>query len=206
MFTPRLPWIPMRTLLMTTLCLGALACTPDDVKGDDSGWSSEDGGTDGTSGTGDGADGGSDGADGTDGTDGGGGDDGLVGDWRSEGEDLCPLFRNAFFDYKLVDSTFNADGTYSGYVETNDGQTQDLQGTYTIDEGTSPATISLSQTFPEAIESQGIWEINGDTLTYEIVTVNPDQGCTPPTPSGGFGSTSCPGLSSGDLIQIYRRQ
>ena len=201
----------MRVLLLTALLTGLTAgCRPDDVAGDSGAATggADGGGADGSS---DGADGGGDG--GSDGADGGdGGDSALTGAWRSEGDDLAPLFRNAFYDYKTVDVVFESGGTYTGAVETNDGETASIAGTYTMDASTTPGTISLTQTEPAAagtLRSEGIWQIDGDRLDYEIVLVEPnDYGCAPPTPSSGFGTSDCSGapLSEGDLWQIYRKQ
>ena len=197
----------MRTPLSLLLLIGLSAgCRPDDVAGD-SGTTTDgsDGGSDGAS---DGQDGASDGADGGD----GGGADPLSGAWRSEGQDLAPLFRNAFYDYKTVDVDFASGGTYTGAVETHDGELATIAGTYRIDASTTPGTISLTQTEPAAagtLTSEGIWQIDGDRLDYEIVLVDPnDYGCAPPTPSSGFGTSECSGaaLSEGDLWQIYRKQ
>jgi hypothetical protein len=81
-----------------------------------------------------------------------------------------------------------------------------LVGTFVADEGTSPATIVLTQTSPYAATAEGIYQVDGDTLTYEVVQTQPDYGFLPPTPETGFGSTSGTGLNPGDNIQIYRRQ
>ena len=43
-------------------------------------------------------------------------------------------------------------------------------------------------------------------MTYEVVQTVPDYGYTPPTPTSGFGTTSGPGVSAGDNVQIYRRR
>ena len=60
----------------------------------------------------------------------------------------------------------------------------------------------LTQTEPYAATSEGIWQVQGDTLTYEVVETDPGLGATPP--ANGFGSTSN-GQFGDDNIQIYRR-
>ena len=52
----------------------------------------------------------------------------------------------------------------------------------------------------------GIYEVDGNTLTYEVVQVDPDYGFTPPTPESGFGSTGGPNMTEGINVQVYRRQ
>ena len=139
-------------------------------------------------------------------TGGGAGDAALVGDWLSTGSDLSPLFASSTFDYTSVTASFGADGHYTATTKDRGGQTNTVQGTYTVDLSTDPAGISLDQTSPYAALASGIYEVDGDTLTYEVVQTSPDYGYSPPTPSQGFGSTSGPGLSEGDNVQIYRRQ
>ena len=138
----------------------------------------------------------------TDGDTDGGQSDPLTGAWVSQGTDLAPLFRNAFFDYQRIESDFEADGTYAVLVTLNDGSSVTLTGTWSSDTSTEPHGIVVAQTAPEAVTSTGIYQVQGDTLTYEIAAES--AGCTPPTPAGGFGSSSCPGLSAGDLTQTYR--
>ena len=186
-------------------CLIALlvACSPDDdgSKYDTADTGAADADTDGDTdaGTDSDTDAGTD----TD-TDTGTDADPIVGDWVSQGTDLAPLFRNAFFDYQRIDGGFAADGTYAVLVTLNDGGTVTLTGTYATDTGTTPHTITVEQTAPEAQSSAGIYAVSGGTLTYEIASES--AGCTPPTPAGGFGSSSCPNLSPGDLTQTYRAQ
>ena len=48
--------------------------------------------------------------------------------------------------------------------------------------------------------------MSGSTLTYEVVDLGNTDGHTAPTVEGGFGSTTGPGLSSGDNTQTYQRQ
>lgn len=191
--------------LMIPLLLLSLGCRPDDVAGGDDSGASD--GADGTDGATDGSDGATAGSDGGD-----GGANPLEGAWRSEGEDLAPLFRNAFYDYQYVDVSFQADGSYTGFVETNDGETASIAGTYVLDATTTPGTISLTQTAPAeagTLVSEGIWQVDGARLDYEIVLIEPnDYGCTAPTPTTGFGSSTCTGAAvrEGDFWQIYRKQ
>lgn len=181
-----------RALLLCTLLA---ACAPDD-DGSKYDTSSDSGRTDADT------DGDTD-AD-TDGDTDTGSDDPIVGEWVSQGTDLAPLFRNAFFDNQRIDADFDADGSYEVLVTLNDGSSVTLTGTYVTDTSTDPHSISVEQTAPEAQSSRGIYAVSGSTLTYELASES--AGCTPPTPATGFGSSSCPNLSPGDLTQTYRAQ
>lgn len=128
----------------------------------------------------------------------------LVGEWVSEGADLSELFANPPFEYVRVEARFEADGDYRVVAEDGGGTTYPLVGSYEVDEGTSPPSIVLTQDEPYAATARGIWKVDGGVLTYEIVQTVPDYGYTPPTPATGFGSTTGPGLSSGDNVQTYR--
>lgn len=180
----------MRMIPMFLILLG---CRPDDVAGDG-------GATD--AGTADGGD-----ADGGAGDGGGTGDcegSSLLGDWRSEGEDISPLFQLATFDYARVDARFGEDCLYRVEVLTHGGDEYTLTGSWQAAEG-SPGTITQWQDYPYSARAEGIWQVAGDTLTFEVVQVDPDYGFTAPTPSTGFGSTAGQGLSAGDNVQTYRR-
>ena len=89
------------------------------------------------------------------------------------------------------------------------GESFSLAGTYTTNEpdgGREIHTIELYQTLPEASVNEGIWRVSDEVLTYEVVQVTPalPGTQTPPTQSGGFGSTNQGALGS-DNIQIYRK-
>jgi hypothetical protein len=130
----------------------------------------------------------------------------IVGDWRSDGANISPLFQTAFFDYVRIDATFNDDRTYEVEAENGDGNLFSFTGQYQTDTTTDPATITLDQDTPTDALAEGIWAVTTDAgtlLTYEVVQVTPDIGSTPPTPSGGFGSTVSTGLAVGDNVQKY---
>ncbi|MFT5685286.1 MAG: hypothetical protein ACI8RZ_006236 [Myxococcota bacterium] len=127
----------------------------------------------------------------------------IAADWLSTGSDLSPLFAGS--GITRIDASFKSDGSYSvGAVYA--GTTYDFTGTYTVDASTDPGAITLSQVEPYATTAEGLWSISGDTLTYEVVDLSNTDGHTAPTLSGGFGSTTGPGLSDGDNIQTYQRQ
>ena len=128
----------------------------------------------------------------------------LVGSWVSEGDDLSPLFAEAPFSYVRVESTFRSDATYLSTTVTDDGPVE-LSGTWAVDETTAPATVVVAQIVPYVAEARGIWQVDGEALTWEVVQIAPDYGYVAPTPEIGFGSTSGPGLVAGANVQIYRR-
>lgn len=128
----------------------------------------------------------------------------LVGDWRSEGDDVSALL--AYFDIVQVDATFSADGTYLVTSLDGDGQQTEYVGTYVADDGTTPGSVTLTQSSPYAATSVGIWQVDGATLTYEVAQTQPDYGWSPATPESGFGSTSGGNLDPGDNVQVYVRR
>lgn len=128
----------------------------------------------------------------------------LVGRWISEGDDRSPLFAEPPFSYVRVETTFRADGAYTTTTETADGPVV-LSGTWSADEGPAPAPVAIEQISPYVASAIGIWQVDGDVLTWEVVQITPDYGYVAPTPDSGFGSTSGPGLEAGDNVQIFRR-
>ncbi len=128
---------------------------------------------------------------------------GLVGAWLSTGGDLSELLAPY---YTRITADFAADQNYVVVATDTSGGTTEFVGTYTTDVGTDPGTIELVQTSPSNATSQGIFAVEGDVLTYEVVIVTPSYGYTPPTPAAGFGSSSGPQLEAGVNVQTYRRQ
>ncbi len=129
--------------------------------------------------------------------------DTLVGDWLSEGDDLSELFA-PYFD--RITAGFTSGGTYIVVATDTDGQSTTFKGSYTTDTSTRPANIELVQTSPSSAVSHGIYEVEGDKLSYEVVITEPDYGYVAPTPEEGFGSSSGPQLEPGANVQTYRRQ
>lgn len=127
----------------------------------------------------------------------------IVGSWVSEGDDVSPLFVTSGFTRLTAD--FEDDGTYVATAVDGTGATYTFRGTYTVDDSTDPASIVASQTSPFVATAEGIWAVGADgSLQYEVVQTTPATDFTPPTPATGFGSTSGPGMSPGDNVQIYR--
>lgn len=130
---------------------------------------------------------------------------GIVGTWISEGSDISDLFAGLPFFYVSVEATFRADGSVSTEIRDRDGATYVTSGTWTTDTSTDPAVIDLQQIEPYAAVLSGIYAIEGDTMTYEVVQLSPDYGYQAPTPEGGFGSTAGPNLIPGINVQTFER-
>lgn len=175
-----------------------LACVPDDVPG---GKDSDTSTTDDSSGNNQQDDSGNNNPDDSDNNQ---TEQSITGSWRSEGDNVAPLLQASGVAW--VDATFKSDGTYTTQVGDTAGKTYDLAGTYSVDTSTLPGTIIANQTSPFAATAEGIWQVDGSTLTYEVAQTSPDKGFTPPTPEEGFGSTKGTNVQEGVNIQIYVRQ
>ena len=147
------------------LALFAFACAPDDVK-DDTAAGDADTDTDSDTDADTDAD-----------TDTDAGND-IVGDWLSSGDDVSVLFQSEMFDYVLIEVDFASDNTYTVTATDGSGSTYDLAGTFVTDTSTQPASIVLSQSSPYNATAEGIYDIDGDTMTYEVVQTVPDYGYT----------------------------
>ena len=116
----------------------------------------------------------------------------IVGTWLSEGANLAPLLANLGFT--KIEAIFDDDNTYLVKATVTGGNVNEMTGTYTVQtSGTGNImNITLNQTTPAALTSQGIYEItnNNDNMRYEVVQTSPDIGATPPTATAGFGSTN----------------
>lgn len=186
----------MRLSLSLFFCVAlTAACTADDG---DSG-SAGDGGT---------SDGGTTDSGASDGGGDGGGDAGmadlLVGDWLSEGDDISSLL--AYYGYTSVTSSFLSDGSYVVDATGSTGAVDSYAGTFVADDSAALAAITLTQTSPSAITAEGIFTVEDDVLTYEVVQTSPDIGCTPPTVQSGFATTDCSGQTGDYNVQVFRRQ
>ena len=104
-----------------------------------------------------------------------------------------------------IDAEFNADGSYEVISTDSAGTETTFTGTYTVDSSTNPASITLEQTAPTTVTSEGIWTVDPDgVLYYEVVQTTPDQGFGAPTPETGFGGTSGAGVQANSNIQVFR--
>jgi hypothetical protein len=129
----------------------------------------------------------------------------IVGEWVSEGDDLSPLLAGPPAHLIRLEADFRADGVVTVALTNERLQRFDLNATYTLDASTDPASIVVVQTDPEPARLEGVWHVQGTVLTYEVAQTEPPiADVTPPTPSGGFGSTS-DGAFGRDNVQTYRR-
>lgn len=130
--------------------------------------------------------------------------DEIVGTWVSKGADLAPGF--APFNIDSIYATFRDDQTYTvdQYLNGSD-QAVPLTGSYVP--GDQPEgqirSIVLTQVSPSALTAQGIFQVTGSTMRYEVIQVQPDIGATAPTVDGGFGSTVVGGTTTSVWIQNY---
>ncbi len=119
---------------------------------------------------------------------------------------MAPILVTSFGTDSIY-AEFRTDFTYLVEQYDSTGTKLDLVGTYTQDESSVSGiwTITVQQSAPNSLTSEGIFEINGTTMRYEIAQTSPEVvGVTPPTPEVGFGSTS--GGAHGDInIQVYER-
>jgi hypothetical protein len=119
---------------------------------------------------------------------------GVVGEWYSSGDNVAPLLVT-YFKVDSIYAKFDSNNTY--LVESfAEGTKTTYSGTYS-QENSGFGTIwniTLNQTTPTAVTSEGIFEISVDadpyTMQYEVTQTQPDIGATAPTAESGFGSTS----------------
>lgn len=136
-------------------------------------------------------------------------DDPIVGSWVSEGQGNVAQGLIDLLDIARIDATFRDNMTYEVDAVDSAGTVYRFSGTYEVTEhtGMTIRSIRLSQNVPVAIVSEGIYEVVGDRMTYEVIQVQPPlEGFTPPTPQEGFGSTKYQGFPLGTYwIQRYTR-
>lgn len=143
------------------------------------------------------------------GTVGGGGQSQIVGSWLSDGSNVAPLLNGAPFNYVKITADFKADGSYvvTGLDKSNKLTT--FVGTY--QDGASEVEgiqqITVHQDSPATTLAVGIYTVYTDnTMDYEVVQTQPTNGITPPTATGGFGSTVYNGKKISTLIQKFAKQ
>ena len=130
----------------------------------------------------------------------------LVGNWTAY--DVSPLLGS--LGITGITAEFKSNNTYKVTSEAGDAAS-DLAGTYTISDVPNADgiySIILNQTSPSSLTSEGIFKVfiaSPDSMWYEVAQTDPAiTGVTPPTQSGGFGSTSG-GAYGTALIQKYNR-
>ncbi|MGB9664349.1 MAG: hypothetical protein ACPL25_05455 [Ignavibacteria bacterium] len=135
--------------------------------------------------------------------------DAIVGTWVSEGNNVAIGLRMTLKTKKIV-ATFNENKTYTVVATDSNNVSVTYTGTYQSAGVTDTLIhpISLNQQTPVALQSQGIYQIKGNTMTYEVIQVNPPiQGFTPPTVQEGFGSTKYNGIALGPTwVQVFVKQ
>ena len=132
--------------------------------------------------------------------------------WISRKFDIAPALRKAPYRYIKIVADFKYDQTYnivtldSSFTETT------FTGTFqTIDSNATSGIkqITLNQTTPTSAILQGIFKVDSLLiLILEIIQIQPPiQGLSPPTISGGFGSTTLNGVLLGaEWIQRYQKE
>lgn len=133
----------------------------------------------------------------------------LVGTWVSEGNNVAPGLRTTLKTKKIV-ATFNANNTYTVVATDSANVNVTYSGTYstTVNQNTSIRNITLNQTTPTSVTSQGIYRVTTKDLTYEVIqTTPPILGFAAPTANEGFGSTKYNNIKLGATwIQKFVKQ
>ncbi len=123
---------------------------------------------------------------------------GVQGNWKSVGANMAPGLVALGID--SIYAEFNTNSTYT-VTSYSGGAPLDLTGTYvqTASGVGSIWNITVEQTSPSVLTSEGIFEVNGDNMTYEVIQTAPAIGATPPTAAAGFGSSTFGGTPLGTV-------
>jgi hypothetical protein len=131
--------------------------------------------------------------------------DEIVGTWISTGSDVA-LGLSAAMRTAAVKATFSADSSYRIELIDSTHATVIFAGTWSVS-GTpqSIRSITLTQIAPAAAVEQGVFQVNGARLTFEVVPIQSSNApLTAATIAGGFGSTtSQDGAVSSQWIQRF---
>jgi len=126
--------------------------------------------------------------------------DKIVNTWYSEGAGVAPGLVATLKTVKIT-ATFNSNNTYTVIAKDSSGAEVTYSGTYSVSEntGTTIRSITLNQTTPTSVTSQGIYEVDSKgAMRYEVVQTTPAiTGITAPVPAEGFGSTKYLGVALG---------
>jgi hypothetical protein len=126
--------------------------------------------------------------------------DKIVNTWISEGAGVAPGLVALLKTVKIT-ATFNSNNTYTVIAKDSVGAEVTYSGTYSVSEniGTSIRSITLNQTVPTSVTSEGIYEVDSKgMMRYEVIQTSPAiNGFTPPVASEGFGSTKYLGTPLG---------
>lgn len=135
----------------------------------------------------------------------------IIGTWKSVGTDIAFLLRFPPVNSDSIWAKFSANNTYEVKSFDTAGTALTFAGTWTATKSSvrNVYTITLNQSAPSAVTSEGIFEVyaaSPDSLYYEVLQTNPSlPGFTGPTPATGFGTTAGPGLQAGWNLQKFRR-
>ena len=127
-------------------------------------------------------------------------DDVIVNTWISEGAGVAPGLVTLLKTVKIT-ATFNSNNTYTVIATDSTGAQVTYSGSYSVSEntGTTIRSITLNQTAPTSVTSQGIYQVDSKGLMkYEVIQTTPAiSGFTAPVASEGFGSTKYLGTPLG---------
>ncbi len=138
--------------------------------------------------------------------------DELVGTWLSTGANIPLGLRMAPIKAKNILATFNANGTYTVVSTDSSNANTTLTGTWSAGAISTAGLlrgITVNQASPSTLTSQGIFQVTGSTMKYEVIQTSPAiQGVTAPTVGGGFGSSAYNGVPfPGQMyVQTYAKQ
>lgn len=133
----------------------------------------------------------------------------IVGDWVSEGQGNVALGLQIIAKTAKIDANFQENNTYVVVSTDSTGAEVTFTGTYELGAVTDSGirSITLQQNEPTSVVSGGIFQIEANTMTYEVIQVEPNIGAEAPTVEGGFGSTLVGGDAQGTLwVQKYAKQ
>lgn len=130
---------------------------------------------------------------------------GTQGTWLSAGANVAPLLAGAPFNIDSIKAVFSTNLTYT-VTSYSGGTPTVLTGTY-VQAASGIGNIwniTVNQTSPSALTSEGIFELNGVNMTYEIVQTQPAIGVAPPTALLGFGSTGGGAFGNANIQKYVR--
>lgn len=124
-------------------------------------------------------------------------------EYQSSGANVAPLLAGLFGTDSIY-ANFKLDNTYLVEQYDTNGVKIEFTGTFSQSESGTGSIwdITLNQSTPSQLTAMGIFEINGSTLSYEVVQTDPAIGATPPTAAAGFGSSNGGALGTSN-VQVF---
>ncbi|MCH8494784.1 MAG: hypothetical protein LAT57_04020 [Balneolales bacterium] len=116
----------------------------------------------------------------------------IVSSWLSTGDNVAPGLAAAPFNTARIEAEFRENQTYTVVSIDTDGASVTFTGTYVAGPETTSGirSVVLSQNEPVAVTATGIYRIQGNEMTYEVIQTTPAiENISAPTVEGGFGST-----------------